>query len=392
MLVILPGPRNALRAAEPVPATSPSSNAITASLEYQEANYSVNTWGVALTTQTVFFKKEPPAASGKIIRGLMNFGGDSSNAIPFLWQRDARKLFLDLNRNRDLTDDPSGVYSSVPALPVNYQTFTNVHLPFNTPSGSRRVLTDITLYDYGAQPNCFLAVRSFWQGKLALSGQDWQVGILEDAWGRFGSFDNSRLLLRPWEKRNQPFNVGDGLLDTVPFSRKLFVGGHAWQVEEIARSQNGEAGPALQFTEQSVALGELKITGQFIGRLVLGGGQYLVILDQPAGVVKVPTGSYNQPDVRLEHNGAGAFTRPGQPQGGGRISVDGKTPALLNAGGPLTNSVTASRQGADLHLDYLLVGAGGGTYQLAKQDTSKPPQFAVYQGDKKIGSGDFEFG
>jgi hypothetical protein len=240
------------------------------------------------------------------------------------------------------------------------------------------------------------------------------VGILEDAWGRFGSFDNSRLLLRPWEKRNQPFNVGDGLLDTVPFSRKLFVDGHAWQLEGIARSQNGEAGPALQFTEQSVALGELKITGQFIGRLVLAGGPYLVILDQPASVVKIPTGSYSQFDIRLQRDGAEAFTRPGQspmatgssgssssviansgsgePKAAGRISVDGKTPAVLNAGGPLTNSVTASRQGADLHLDYLLVGAGGGTYQLAKRDTSKPPQFAVYQGDKKIGSGDFEYG
>jgi hypothetical protein len=72
--------------------------------------------------------------------------------------------------------------------------------------------------------------------------------------------------------------------------------------------------------------------------------------------------------------------------------VDARTTAVLQTGGPLTNSVTASRQGQDLRLDYCLVGAGGETYQLAKQDRSKPPEFAVYKGGKKIAYGTFEFG
>lgn len=391
-LIVVLGSGNVLRAADSVPSSSPSSNAILASLEYQETGQALISWGVALTTQTVPFKKEPAAASGKIVRGVLNFSGDSSNAIPFLWQRDAGKLCLDLNRNRDLTDDPSGVFLTRVAPPLYYQTFTNVHLLFNTASGTGRVLADLTIYDYGVQPNCILAVRSFWQGKATLQGRDWQAGIVENAFSRSASFENSRLLLRPWEQRTEPFNANDGLLATVPFSRNLFVDGHAWQLEGIARSQNGQASLALQFTEQAVALGELKITGQFIRRLVLAGGPYLVMLDQPKGAVKIPTGSYSQPDILLEQNGAAAFSRSGQPPGAGRISVGDKTPAMLHAGGPLTNSVTANRQGLDLRLDYLLVGAGGQSYQLAKQDTSKPPGFAIYQGDKKIGSGDFEFG
>jgi hypothetical protein len=72
--------------------------------------------------------------------------------------------------------------------------------------------------------------------------------------------------------------------------------------------------------------------------------------------------------------------------------VNDKTPAVLNVGGPLTNSVIASRHGQDLRLDYRLVGTGGETYQLANQDRSKPPEFAIYKGDKKIASGKFEFG
>jgi hypothetical protein len=144
--------------------------------------------------------------------------------------------------------------------------------------------------------------------------------------------------------------------------------------------------------EQSIALGDLKITGQFIRRLVLTGGPYLVILDQPSDVVTIPTGSYNQSDIQLEQNGAEAFCNSGQSQVARRLSVTDKTPAGLTAGGPLTNSVTASRHGRDLRLDYRLVGAGGETYQLANQDRSKPPEFAIYKGDKKIASGKFEFG
>jgi hypothetical protein len=156
------------------------------------------------------------------------------------------------------------------------------------------------LYDYGSGPSCSFAVRSFWQGKLTLQGRDWQAGVVQFGLNPSGSFENSRLLLRPWEKRNQPFNTADGLLATVPFSQKLFLDGRAWQVACLARSQNGEASPLLQFTEQSTGLGELKITGQFISRLVMPGGPYLVVLDQPAASVQVPVGEYLPPAIAIE--------------------------------------------------------------------------------------------
>jgi hypothetical protein len=390
MVALWPG--HALRAADSLLSDAPSSNTTLASLEYQETGYGIINGNDSLRVQTTPFKKEPGTVAGKIIRGVLNFDSGSSNAISFLWQRDAGKLYLDLNHNQDLTDDPAGVFVAPAARPFNYQTFTNVHLLFNTASGRRRVLADLSLYDFGSQPMCFLMVRSFWQGKLTLHGRDWQVGIVQNVSDQTDSFENSRLLLRPWEKRDQPFNADGGLLATVPFSRKLFVDGRAYQLAGITRSQDGQAIPSLQFTEQSVELGEVKITGQFVRRLVLSGGPYEVILDQPAGVVKIPAGSYNQPDILLEQNGAQAFCNNGPMQTGEQISVGGKTPAVLNVGGPLTNSVTAKRHGQDLQLNYCLLGAGGETYQLANQDRSKPPAFAIYKGAKKIASGAFEFG
>ena len=168
-----------------------------------------------------------------------------------------------------------------------------------------------------------------------------------------------------------------------------FRGNFLWTATPInwigsARSQDGEAKLALQFTEQSVALGELKITGKFIqparsaGRAVSGGAR------SAGGRVKIPTGSYNQPDILLEQNGVEAFSAiPGQMQVGRGISVDDKTPAVLNAGGPLTNSVTASRHGQDLRLDYRLIGAGGETYQLAKPGSLQAAGVRHLQGRQK---------
>ena len=72
--------------------------------------------------------------------------------------------------------------------------------------------------------------------------------------------------------------------------------------------------------------------------------------------------------------------------------MNDKSPVGLNAGGPLTNTVTVSRHGRDLRLDYRLVGAGGATYQLADATRSEPPEFAVYKADRKVTSGKFAFG
>jgi hypothetical protein len=366
-------------------------NPVSVSLAYQETSHSIINESTFITVQTAPFKKEPAAVAGKVFRGSLTFGDNASNAIPFLWQLDAGKLFLDLNRNQDLSDDPAGAFSARPGRSLNSQTFTNAHLLFNTPAGKCPVLADINFWNYGSRPSCSLALRSFWQGKLTLQGQDWQAGVVPNLSGKPGAFEISRLLLRPWEKQNQPLNTDNGSLDSFPFAQKLFVGGHAYQVSWAPGTQNGEIQPALKFTEQSVALGELKVAGKYIQRLTLPDGPYLVVLDQPADTVKVPVGSYGRPNVRLKQGAAEAFYTVAQ-SGGQRMTVNDQTPAVLNAGGPLTNSVTAARRGRNLQLDYRLVGAGGETYQLANQDRSQPPEFAVYKNDKKVASGKFAYG
>ena len=385
---------NAAPGVEATAAANPQSGQVqTVYLEYGEVGYSFINWGLPLVTRSTPFAKEPALAGSKVVRGTFQPGGSASNSIAFAWDRAAGKLYLDLNRNLDLTDDPAGVFGCREKnYSRHYQTFANVRLPFKTPSGNREMLVDLNLNDYGSRTNCTAAVRSFWQGKATLQGADWQVGIVENSFDKFDSPAGGHLLLRPWAERNKSFNTYSGSLDAFPFPRKLFVQNHAYQLDCTNESQGDSSRLKLQFTGQQPALGELKITGDFIQRMILQDGPNLVVVDQPEPVVKIPGGRYHQPGVWLKQGDIEAYRDSGPLRPDKWIAVDGKKPAVLAAGGPLTNSVSLSRHGKSLRFNYQLLGAGGEVYQLTRQDRSHPPEFAVYKGDRKIASGKFAYG
>jgi hypothetical protein len=362
----------------------------TAHLDCQEVSFSFTSWGASLGSKAPVFKKEPALSGSKLIRGTLQLGASRNEDMGFVWDRAAGKLYLDLNRNLDLTDDPVAVCPVSAYSADNYQHFTGIRLPIKTLMGTRQTLVDISLYNYGTL-NCSIEMRSFWQGKVTLQGQDWQVGLLGTPEEQRSSLESGHLLLRPWSERSKPFSVNSGSLEAFPFSRKLFFGNRAYQLQCTNEIQGGAVKARLQFTEQKPSLGELKITGQFVQRATLAGRDYLVVLDQPAATVKVPVGRYREAKVYLHKAGADAYL-DGRFQAGARqITVNEKQPALLTVGGPLTNSVSLNRRGKNLALNYQLVGAGG-SYQLMNQDRSHPPEFTIYLGDKKVKSGKFEFG
>ena len=363
---------------------------MTASLDYREVNYSVINWGLTLVAKSSAFNKEPVFSGSKVIRGTLQLGGSKSDEMGFAWDRAAGKLYLDVNRNLDLTDDTAGVLSCGRGFNDSFQFFTNVRLPFKTDAGSRPMLVDLSFYYFG-QANCTVAMRSFWQGKVILQGADWEVGLLANPLDQRASLESGSLLLRPWGDRNKPFSLYNGALDAVPFSRNLFVGNQAYELRCTNEVQGGLVKVQLQFAEQQPRLGELKITGDYVQRVTLEGGPYMVVLDKPAAVVKVPVGRYGQTKVCLIKGDTQAYLDARTQADAGHITVSEAAPAILAVGGPLTNSVSLNRQGRKLALNYQLVGAGG-AYRMVNEDRSHPPEFAVYQGDRKVGSGKFEFG
>ena len=365
--------------------------AVTAYLDYRDVGFYCSQLSLQVSRHSAPFRKEPMLSRDNVSRGMLALGGGASNEMAFAWDRHAGRLYLDLNRNLDLTDDPAGVFLKVVgSWPSYYQSFTNVHLPLRTPGGECETLMALNFEGYGGL-RCNAAIESFWQGKVTLQGVEWQMGLLPLGLKPPRAWEDGTLLLRPWSRHNEPFRSYDDSLEAFPFSCELFVGNHAYRLQCADEVQGNVPKVRVQFTEEQPSLGEVKITGDSVRRVTLEGGPYMVILDQPGAVVRVPVGRYAPAKVCLKKGDVEACLDARTRAAAGRISVTDSEPAVVAAGGPLTNSVSISRNGRGLMLSYRLVGAGGG-YQVSDPYRVHPPEFTVYKGNKKIGSGKFEYG
>lgn len=142
-------------------------------------------------------------------------------------------------------------------------------------------------------------------------------------------------------------------------------------------------------SQHGANLGELKVQGKYIKRLVLsqkdGGTEKF---DKPGETIKLPVGEYQLQEVRLEGGYSCRIMRPISDADWVTIAED--KPAVLKVGAPLKQTVEVTRQGSLLLLNYKLLGAGGEPY--TSDSRSDPPAFTVYKGDKKIASCKFEYG
>jgi len=358
-------------------------------LEYQAVPFSVVSWSLTVDTRPIEFQREPEWGGGQVLRGRLQFAGDTTNAVPFAWERSGEKLHLDLNRNLDLTDDAAGVFVS--GTRGFYQTFTNVHWPWQTASGALDVVLDLSLYNFSSRQWANAAVRSFWQGKVTLGGREWQAGVIEDRAGL--RLDGGHLLLRPWERRAEAFNVQGGSSEAFALPKRLFLGGQTYAVTTRWGSAAGAQPLELEFQEQPTPVGDLELTGEHLKRVLLVGTECTVVLDQPEPVVRVPVGTYGrQVGVWLEQGGKAAYRERPHGAASSTIAVTATNAARLTVGGPLTNRVSVTQRHQTLVLSYRLVGADGADYELAELDRSKPPSFAIYQGEKQVAAGNFEYG
>ena len=114
---------------------------------------------------------------------------------------------------------------------------------------------------------------------------------------------------------------------------------------------------------------------------------YTAVLRGAPATVKVPQGVYTVSAAWLKKGSAEAIRLGIEP-----LVVKATTATNLVLGGPLTNWVMLDRYGRKLLMSYQLKGADGGSYRLAHQDRTQPPEFTVYHGGKKALSGKFEFG
>jgi hypothetical protein len=143
-----------------------------------------------------------------------------------------------------------------------------------------------------------------------------------------------------------------------------------------------------QNAEKTTEVGELKLEGKNIQRLVLqrkNGNQET--FKQPGESISLPPGEYQLYEVRLQ---GGYICDERGDQNAPLVTVTSDKPAVLKIGAPLRQTIKVERQGGVLILNYKLLGIGDENYSF--ENVSKPPIFTVYKADKEIASGKFEFG
>ena len=142
-------------------------------------------WEVGVESGAAF-SKEPVYSGPGVFRGLLRLGNDTNAFMPFAWDERQRRLYLDLNRNRDLTDDPAGVFT---ATGRDLQLFRDILLEFPSKQGPYQVRVDAHVFGQGGpggKVRVFLYVRSLWDGAVELNGKKWYVAVIDRPDGRLG--------------------------------------------------------------------------------------------------------------------------------------------------------------------------------------------------------------
>jgi hypothetical protein len=417
LLPALPGRGQTIVGSQPSPA------APVAHLQYREVDFAPLAWEVGVES-TARFSKEPVYSGPGVFRGVLRLGSDTNAFVPFSWDERQQRLYVDLNRNRDLTDDPAGIFT---AADRGLQLFRGIPLQFVSPQGPYQVKVDAHVFGQGGQGGAvrvFLYVRSLWDGAIELNGKKWYVAIIDRPDGRIGPAlgakeISDRMVLRPWAERDRPFlwwhaslahmhDLSHVKLVTFPYRyagnaevfdafnlpSNLFLEGQAYRMDCRVERAGAQAGLALSFQRFQPPLGKLQLGGDFIQRIVLDGGGapegITALLDGPAADVEVPLGVYARQLVLLHRPGGTNFA---VGLGTNRLAVTATNEAHLDAGGPLRNTVEiASASGGTISLQYRLANAGNLGFHLAIHNEKAPPQLTIRQADAVVGRGQFEFG
>ncbi|MHC4214073.1 MAG: hypothetical protein ACYSWP_11940 [Planctomycetota bacterium] len=326
------------------------------------------------------FQKEPDFGGGKVVKGLIPAGAQEKDYIGYAWDVSAGKLYLDHNRNRDLTDDPNGVFETD-------RTGRNIYFEkvrFSVKSALLEV-PYVAHIGFNGSSYAYMTIRSGFFSEIEVGGRKWQVAVVDNMDGKIG--DGDRFVL-DW--------VGEdgGLLRSLgnlPIQDNIFFGSRFYKTAFEFKEKDGKLVLQMRLDELQVPLGKVTIEGKFVKCLVFNNDTTQVILDFSTGESAVPLGRFNYEHLVLEGDKSQKF-KVTNFHGGNEFSVSVDEATMVKAGGPLINSVSVQRSGNVLTLGYKLVDAIGNEYGSLYGSRDNPPGFVVYKGDKQLSSGTFEYG
>lgn len=331
------------------------------------------------------FSKEPDLAGQTAFRGKVWL--EEAEPTGLLWLKQSGKLFLDLNRDGDLTNDPDGVLNKTTrdGGPDSEHWFNSFTIQHQSEVGTLSYVIDARISNYN--DNYFypyFSLRSGYMGQFEQNERKWEFSVAD-------------LPDHPDDRRFEcclalPKQRGYPSFWNVPES--VFFGGQNYAMK-LQWTQKDDK-PLLQaiFTEAAVPMGLLEIPGKEIQALSLKGVNTIVFPDISDRPVPVPAGQYRCRELHL--NGKDQYRRV-IPQRVDLLTCDvpENGVAQFKAGAPLNHTAEVNRSGAVLEFTYKLVGIGGEEYdvrQTTGYDNANKPRINVYKGDTLLASCDLEFG
>lgn len=358
-------------------------------LDWQESADLFQTCSLRFSRAVPAFLKEPDFGRHRVVRGAFGCGVRTDEFMPFAWDQTANRLYLDVNKNRDLTDDAEATYAG--EYDGILQLFPRVKLNLNTPSGNHRYVVDLRLGGNAVgQLQGNITSRSFWQGRVELGGRAYQIGLVENPAARTLADEVPYLLFRAWDARAEALRLNPGTPHLINWSPRVFLAGQGYSVRSRYTNESGSSRYWLELTPAQPARGELLARGQHLYRIVLYQADgYATVLDRPAPAEAIPVGTYRQAEIWLRQGATEAFFMGPLP-----LIVRADASVLLESGGPLTNRVTVERRGDSLILNYELAEAGRRalSYRLSHEDREHPPGWTIRMGDQTLATGKFAYG
>ena len=372
-------------------------------LRYREVPFVVDRWRIPVSpeSQTAFFTNLPAPGRAALTLASMDVSG---HPIGMAWDRKAGRVWLDLNGNRDLTDDPEGFFETTDRGAA--QTFTNAHLTALTRRGPAKVCLDLALE--WREGTCLASgrARCCLAGKLELGGQVWQVAYVSEFFDFKSPVQEGAFMARPWdpslEGRAWPATMAVGMpgfafsgpnADGVRWRQASTVlfGGNAWSVEGRETETNGPPAMILEVRGEARERGVIELTGSNVTRVLLGQGNRWGWAPVVANRFEIAEGRYSIGGMGINSGGVMVYAARSTSR---YLDVKKGVTNRFVAGMPLTNRVEASREGHSIRVACQTLDAGGLVNLVSSMggQNQPRPEFSIWKGGRRVAAGPLEYG
>ena len=243
------------------------------------------------------FAKEPNFGQRKVWRGVLGVGAPGHREqMGFAWDKSEGKLYMDLNRDGDLTNDPNGVLETDDARGGDYQNhnFSAFPVSFSNELGVFRYQLSANMFDYPWSRNAEFVIRSSYLGTVDLEGVGWFFEV------------NDKLAAAIQQDNKLSVHIDEGdstnFISSLAVPESIFLDGRCYDVDfEFRKGENAYSALWCTLTEKEVPLGRLRIEGGLVNQLVFGNRGMLILPPLTGEPVSVPVGDYRLKACSLKY-------------------------------------------------------------------------------------------